>query len=114
MLLVLRTLSLLPLIQTDTPYRLGHNANRWEKIAKQEFPQINFYFLKFKFQVVDQLFARLDSDGDGRVAFEDLLDMFQSGGGGGSGLAPEGEQQQHQDSQNVFEGEEPQSQEQVS
>ena len=64
---------------------------------------------KFKFQVVDQLFARLDSDGDGRVAFEDLLDMFQSGGGGGSGLVREGEQQP-----NVFEGEEPQSQEQVS
>ena len=31
------------------------------------------------FQIIDQLFLKLDMDNDGRVAFDDLLSLFQSG-----------------------------------
>eukprot|EP00094_Tigriopus_californicus_P012704 TCALIF_12281-PA protein Name:"Similar to NINL Ninein-like protein (Homo sapiens)" AED:0.06 eAED:0.06 QI:7/0.87/0.70/0.94/0.87/0.94/17/222/1708 len=33
---------------------------------------------KLPIEIVDQLFKRLDADGDGRVEFEDLLSLFQS------------------------------------
>ena len=36
------------------------------------------------FQVIEQLFSRLDVDGDGRISFEEFLQMFQTGGQAGN------------------------------
>ncbi|KAK7075644.1 hypothetical protein SK128_011288, partial [Halocaridina rubra] len=34
--------------------------------------------------VLEQLFSRLDVDGDGRISFEEFLHMFQNGGPSGN------------------------------
>lgn len=35
-------------------------------------------------QVLEQLFSRLDVDGDGRISFEEFVHMFQNGGPSGN------------------------------